>query len=295
MDDSGGTAREAAAALAAAAPPQGTSAAAPDPAPPGEPRPTARSPGADQRGGSSGVRNSVHSPTHRRSRPRVPRPRRAAPPHAGRPCPPPTTASRRPPHRRRAHHQPNATPRGLTHDRHRRTSHRRRPAARPRTAGRPRGARRPRRVAGCAARVELRARCTRERSSAGLAGVTPADLEQLESFGIVAGPGTGANATFNDGDLAIVRAAAGFLARGDRRPPPAGMASVGRARGRVCSSSGSCRCCASATHRHATTRRSCSNELASLGAELRAAIVARSCAITSTRSDAASRQRAVVR
>jgi hypothetical protein len=47
-----------------------------------------------------------------------------------------------------------------------------------------------------------------------LTGVRPADLDQLESFGIVAGRGSGPSATYTDGDVAIVRAAAGFLARG---------------------------------------------------------------------------------
>ena len=45
-------------------------------------------------------------------------------------------------------------------------------------------------------------------------GITPEQLEQLESYGLVAPRGTGSNATFTSGDLAIVRAAFGFLQRG---------------------------------------------------------------------------------
>lgn len=47
-----------------------------------------------------------------------------------------------------------------------------------------------------------------------LAGVTTSQLSELESFSLVSGRGTGSRATFTDSDLAIVRAAAGFLARG---------------------------------------------------------------------------------
>ncbi len=47
-----------------------------------------------------------------------------------------------------------------------------------------------------------------------LGGVTSSQLSELESFSLIAGRGSGTNATFTDADLAIVRAAAGFLARG---------------------------------------------------------------------------------
>ena len=47
-----------------------------------------------------------------------------------------------------------------------------------------------------------------------LAGITPDQLTELESFGIVSGRGRGSSATYTDGDLAITRAAAGFLLRG---------------------------------------------------------------------------------
>jgi hypothetical protein len=47
-----------------------------------------------------------------------------------------------------------------------------------------------------------------------LAGVTSAQLTDIESFGLVVGRGSGSTATYSDGDLAIVRAAAGFVARG---------------------------------------------------------------------------------
>ena len=47
-----------------------------------------------------------------------------------------------------------------------------------------------------------------------LAGITAAQLAELESFGLVAGRGTGNSTTYTAGDLAVVRAAAGFLARG---------------------------------------------------------------------------------
>jgi len=45
-------------------------------------------------------------------------------------------------------------------------------------------------------------------------GVTSAQLAELESYGLVAGRGTGNSATYTEGDVAIVRAAAGFLERG---------------------------------------------------------------------------------
>ena len=47
-----------------------------------------------------------------------------------------------------------------------------------------------------------------------LTGITPEQLTELESFGIVAGRGRGSSTTYTDGDLAITRAAAGFLLRG---------------------------------------------------------------------------------
>ena len=47
-----------------------------------------------------------------------------------------------------------------------------------------------------------------------MAGVTQTQLADLESFGLVTGRGTGSTTTFTESDLAIVRAAAGFLSRG---------------------------------------------------------------------------------
>jgi DNA-binding transcriptional MerR regulator len=47
-----------------------------------------------------------------------------------------------------------------------------------------------------------------------LGGVTVAQLAELESYGLVAGRGSGPETTYTEHDLAIVRAAAGFLARG---------------------------------------------------------------------------------
>jgi DNA-binding transcriptional MerR regulator len=46
------------------------------------------------------------------------------------------------------------------------------------------------------------------------AGITQTQLAELESYGLVSGRGTGSSATFTEGDLAIVKAAAGFLERG---------------------------------------------------------------------------------
>lgn len=47
-----------------------------------------------------------------------------------------------------------------------------------------------------------------------MAGITAKQLAELESYGLLAGRGTGANAMYTASDLAIVRAAAGFLERG---------------------------------------------------------------------------------
>jgi hypothetical protein len=107
----------------------------------------------------------------------------------------------------------------------------------------------------------------------GLGGVTSADLEQLESFGIVSGRGTGANATFNDSDLAIVRAAAGFLARGiDARHMRGWRQSAEREAGLF-----EQRILPLLRQRNPQARHDAThllNELASLGAELRGAMVA---------------------
>jgi DNA-binding transcriptional MerR regulator len=46
------------------------------------------------------------------------------------------------------------------------------------------------------------------------AALTTEQLASLESYGLVTPRGTGSNATYTSGDLAIVRAAAGFLQRG---------------------------------------------------------------------------------
>lgn len=47
-----------------------------------------------------------------------------------------------------------------------------------------------------------------------LAGITGAQLADLRSYGIVVGTGSGANAWFSTSDVAVAKAAAGFLARG---------------------------------------------------------------------------------
>jgi DNA-binding transcriptional MerR regulator len=47
-----------------------------------------------------------------------------------------------------------------------------------------------------------------------LAGLTSSQLTDLESFGLITGRGSAGSATYTDSDLAIARAAAGFLARG---------------------------------------------------------------------------------
>ena len=47
-----------------------------------------------------------------------------------------------------------------------------------------------------------------------LAAITAAQLAELESFGLVTGRGSGANTSYSIHDLAIARAAAGFLQRG---------------------------------------------------------------------------------
>ncbi|MEX0847605.1 MAG: MerR family transcriptional regulator [Ilumatobacteraceae bacterium] len=46
------------------------------------------------------------------------------------------------------------------------------------------------------------------------AGITAEQLADLRSFSLVAPRGTGLNATYTDGDVAIAKAASGFLARG---------------------------------------------------------------------------------
>lgn len=46
------------------------------------------------------------------------------------------------------------------------------------------------------------------------AGISPSHLADLESFGLVTPRGSGPNATYTDGDVAIAKAAAGFLSRG---------------------------------------------------------------------------------
>ncbi len=47
-----------------------------------------------------------------------------------------------------------------------------------------------------------------------MAGITAKQLAELESYGLLTGRGTGANALYSASDLAIARAAAGFLDRG---------------------------------------------------------------------------------
>lgn len=47
-----------------------------------------------------------------------------------------------------------------------------------------------------------------------IAGITGKQLAELESFGLLAGRGSGTNALYSASDLAIARAAAGFLERG---------------------------------------------------------------------------------
>jgi DNA-binding transcriptional MerR regulator len=47
-----------------------------------------------------------------------------------------------------------------------------------------------------------------------MAGITSKQLVELESYGLLAGRGTGTSALYSSSDLAIARAASGFLARG---------------------------------------------------------------------------------
>jgi DNA-binding transcriptional MerR regulator len=47
-----------------------------------------------------------------------------------------------------------------------------------------------------------------------LVGVTAGQLTEIESYGLVAGRGSGSGATYSDADLAVVRVAAAFLERG---------------------------------------------------------------------------------
>ncbi|HEY4610442.1 MAG TPA: hypothetical protein VIH06_14595, partial [Ilumatobacteraceae bacterium] len=47
-----------------------------------------------------------------------------------------------------------------------------------------------------------------------LAGLTEPQLAELESFGLLAGKGSGDSTTYNSGDLAIAQAAAGFMSLG---------------------------------------------------------------------------------
>lgn len=47
-----------------------------------------------------------------------------------------------------------------------------------------------------------------------IAGITDKQLAELESFGLVSGKGSGPAALYSAGDLAVVKAAAGFLLRG---------------------------------------------------------------------------------
>jgi DNA-binding transcriptional MerR regulator len=47
-----------------------------------------------------------------------------------------------------------------------------------------------------------------------MAGITGKQLAELESYGLLAGRGTGTNSLYSSSDLAIARAASGFLARG---------------------------------------------------------------------------------
>ena len=47
-----------------------------------------------------------------------------------------------------------------------------------------------------------------------LAGLTPKQLAELESYGLITGRGSGSTALYSSSDLVIAKAAAGFLARG---------------------------------------------------------------------------------
>ena len=106
-----------------------------------------------------------------------------------------------------------------------------------------------------------------------LVGIEPAAFEQLESFGIVVGRGSGPSATFTDGDVEIARAAAGFLSRGiDARHLRSWRQSAEREAGLF-----EQRILPLLRQRNPQARQEATlllNELAGLGAELRAAIVA---------------------
>src|SRR4029077_10945547 len=47
-----------------------------------------------------------------------------------------------------------------------------------------------------------------------IAGITPEQLVEIESFGLVSGRGSGTSALYTGGDVSVAKAAAGFLQRG---------------------------------------------------------------------------------
>jgi DNA-binding transcriptional MerR regulator len=106
-----------------------------------------------------------------------------------------------------------------------------------------------------------------------MACIGAGDLEQLESFGIVAARGSGPGATFTDSDLVIAQVAAGFLARGiDARHLRSWRQSAEREAGLF-----EQRILPLLRQRNPRARHDAAqllNELADLGAQLRAAIVA---------------------
>jgi DNA-binding transcriptional MerR regulator len=105
-----------------------------------------------------------------------------------------------------------------------------------------------------------------------MAGITQTQLQDLESFGLVAGRGTGSSTTFTESDLAVVKAAAGFLQRGiDARHLKAWRQSAEREAGLF-----EQRILPLLRQRNPQARQEAVNllgELADLGAELRSALV----------------------
>ncbi|MEZ5250752.1 MAG: hypothetical protein R2713_16540 [Ilumatobacteraceae bacterium] len=79
-------------------------------------------------------------------------------------------------------------------------------------------------------------------------GITQTQLQDLGTYGLVYRcRGTGSSTTFTESDLSIVKAAAGFLGRGTSTPGTCGRGGRAPSARPACSSSGSCRCCASVT------------------------------------------------
>ena len=105
-----------------------------------------------------------------------------------------------------------------------------------------------------------------------MASITVAQLASLEEYGVI-GRRKGGNDLYTEDTVEIAAAAGGSAPRRDRRPPPARLADVRRARGRALRAARDAAAAPAQSRRRGSQVAAQLDELNALGAKLRSALL----------------------